>query len=1037
MRTLLRTFSGGLLVCAILSSGNVDSYDLRTHGAITEQSFDTSQGTAGYLEDVGVAVDDVFDSQAITPLDQLAEFRNPGTTRGWMIEGSIREDDYRSHPILESLFGCNPPDNPTSPIDRSLHHFFDAQRGGVGLTLGNGLPAPDWALGLQGRGPGPDQNQFSLPDARVYQLRSLTDASRDERHRNTAKLFRALGQVLHVLQDMAQPQHTRNDPHLGCASSLAQFVAGEKSWYEVYTETRALNQPYRSRSDASRPLVLSGYAPVALQGYRDYWTNANGSGLAEFSSRNFFSAGTNLGTFYVTGPCGGLSQPVCDPQAYSTEDIDFTIPTITGEPLSGRVRFFRRDILDPLTGQLVRHVRVSSRSLWDQHLESNQRQPKFSLNTYNYDSIADVLIPRAVGYSAGFLDYFFRGKLELTFADDPSNANNRNVSLINRSADVLGPGTLTLYTDDALGQRSPVPGGTLTISGSVDPNQPAADSVSLSSDAISGDLISVFQGSLGAELLAVIGKMEDPVRVEELFRGNGDWMLRTAERIVPLGIGNGPGRVKWGDVDNTLVAQTFLAEGDMSFQVYRINRDLGSRVVPLRPNPLAAGGLAVDLAAIGPTVTISGEQPIDLGATLSLDLQVLYQQLLVTVTGQLDWNDDLSVLTGASAAVDVPVSRVFARQGQFPLAMPVPIRDDSRYDWSLLDFYANPAADVVALVLVSLRSDSDTAAVVRHDPTTGALVEVPNAMAVAIRPPIPDLLYFVVNLTQRTVLARTCVETAELSYQTFQPLAVVDLIINGGPQNAPDGGLSYADFDLFENPGTEEPVIGSIDTTSGVGSLSLDGFYRTDLDEAGFSNFSLSSSSTSATLSIRKRDRFGLPLPGQTLGVALDASRSETEPDPFPRMIYDMRRANGLEEAYVLVGWNLGLQSEQWLPFRWSATAGGVAPLPVFAGTTSTSDTVGFVIPSANHAATFFLEDRFDSQTFEFSQRTHLVTNQQSFVFADNLAESFILLEPNRLYNVDDLRFHRVNGTLDRLSDPRPLKAGGSSTGAYHLVGAR
>src|SRR3989454_5749302 len=141
---------------------------------------------------------------------------------------------------------------------------------------------------------------------------------------------------------MAQPQHTRNAPHLGCTNALAQFFGGEKSWYEAYTETRALNQPYRTRSAASRPLVLVGYAPVSFQPYQAYWANAEGSGLAEFSSRNFFSAGTNLGTFYLAGPCGGLVEPVCDRRADGAQE-----PHLTGGTPGGGVAARARRLFLP------------------------------------------------------------------------------------------------------------------------------------------------------------------------------------------------------------------------------------------------------------------------------------------------------------------------------------------------------------------------------------------------------------------------------------------------------------------------------------------------------------------------------------------------------------------------------------------------------------------------------------------------------------------------------------------------------------------
>src|SRR5262249_33378540 len=202
------------------------------------------------------------------------------------------------HPLAAALLRCTPPLNPQSAdeqIDRPRHHFFDVQRSGDGIA--NGFPAPDWALGLLGRGPSADQNHFPLADARVYQLRSLTGSTRQDRDRHTAKMFRTLGQVIHVLQDMAQPQHTRNDPHVGCA--LIQFIAGEKSWYEAYTETRARTMNYRNRNVASRSLVFAGYDSISLPTYRDYWANPMGSGLADYSSRNFFSVGTNLGGVFT------------------------------------------------------------------------------------------------------------------------------------------------------------------------------------------------------------------------------------------------------------------------------------------------------------------------------------------------------------------------------------------------------------------------------------------------------------------------------------------------------------------------------------------------------------------------------------------------------------------------------------------------------------------------------------------------------------------------------------------------------------------
>ena len=108
----------GLAVWLLLPLPRVDAYELRTHASITDQSFSVSQGLARYLNDVGIRPGDVFDPQAITPAGQLAEYENAGTPRGWMIEGAIREDDYRPLSLITTTLGCDPPLNPPSSIDR-------------------------------------------------------------------------------------------------------------------------------------------------------------------------------------------------------------------------------------------------------------------------------------------------------------------------------------------------------------------------------------------------------------------------------------------------------------------------------------------------------------------------------------------------------------------------------------------------------------------------------------------------------------------------------------------------------------------------------------------------------------------------------------------------------------------------------------------------------------------------------------------------------------------------------------------------------
>src|SRR5262245_56557036 len=204
-----------ILSCAC----TIQAYELHTHAYVSQEAFARATRLTNYMDDVVMDPNASFDpDKEARASSEFAEFENSGTPRGWLAAGSIREDDYLPHPLAAARLRCTPPLNPQSAdeqIERPRHHFFDVQRSGDGIA--NGFPAPDWALGLLGRGPSADQNHFSLADARVYQLRSLTDSSRQDRDRHTARMFRTLGQVIHILQDMAQPQHTRNDPHVGCA----------------------------------------------------------------------------------------------------------------------------------------------------------------------------------------------------------------------------------------------------------------------------------------------------------------------------------------------------------------------------------------------------------------------------------------------------------------------------------------------------------------------------------------------------------------------------------------------------------------------------------------------------------------------------------------------------------------------------------------------------------------------------------------------------------------------------------------------------
>ena len=157
-------------------------------------------------------------------------------------------------------------------------------------------------------------------------------------------------------------------------------------------------------------------------------------GLADFTNRNFFSEGTILSPEYALPP----SNPN-DP-SYQIVDADPKIIPGLGTITTRQRRSPCTDTLSggacgdaalAATGGLIP---LSDDSIWSFARVGGGSDRTISLSEYS--THADVLVPRAVAYSAGLVDFFFRGKLELAVPD------NKIVSVLDHgvahSLDMLG-----------------------------------------------------------------------------------------------------------------------------------------------------------------------------------------------------------------------------------------------------------------------------------------------------------------------------------------------------------------------------------------------------------------------------------------------------------------------------------------------------------------------------------------------------------------------------------------------------------------------
>lgn len=448
-----------IILISFVAHNVCGAYELATHGRVTFEAYKRSVvsdevligqlGIRNGANVFGISYYDVFvgtvQERERQPFEEdqskqrMPVGTEPLSIEGWLMRGAIREDD---HPTTD-IAGCykkseHPQDDPYNEPDltRPLNHFFDPVNdrplsklaGWVAL----GERAPHWALGSTDPFAAPNtanaqrKNHFTVFDAREAMYRALTgmnkagskaigtggvepsSAEEKETVRKAywATTFRALGDVVHLIQDMAQPQHTRNDAHSGVCGSVAQEVfTGHESVYERRVDARAL--------DNSLDKYYAGYPKVVLNDYTSYFStrhlhpvNAR-QGIADYSNREFLSVGTNIGSYRYSSPSNNRDD-------YQPELISDHKGVVTS--------YLKRTVADNQRPEIATGVKMAQESLFKAFLDPGDNFPvdpyEYAMNNDIYDAHANLLIPRAVAYSAGLIDYFFRGRMEISLPDD-------------------------------------------------------------------------------------------------------------------------------------------------------------------------------------------------------------------------------------------------------------------------------------------------------------------------------------------------------------------------------------------------------------------------------------------------------------------------------------------------------------------------------------------------------------------------------------------------------------------------------------------
>jgi hypothetical protein len=348
------------------------------------------------------------------------------------------------------------------------------------------------------------KNYWSWPKARNYYYKALTSTTKDDREQNFAYTFRALGQVTHLISDSSVPAHVRNDIHVFPLTipGIGMDVGGEtyESWARKnfsaldYTAKKVDQSIFNQAVTNSSALV-----PISALWDQNKYTGTNpsttwttnpsisGFGLAEYTNANFFSEDTIFKDYPHPKKENTTARLVEQTAKDGKKDEVWYIQGYTSERLAA-YSYLNKWLLP---------------DKWE-----------YNLDGYVYEDYASQLIPRAVGYSAGLLNYFFRGDIEMV----PDSTTGSGYVIVNNTDEDMN-GTFELYYDNNSDERIRINGWSLSIAKKSSGNNRSINiTFTKPSDMKEdGKYMLVFRGKLGNEENAVAGRSVDLKGGEYVF----------------------------------------------------------------------------------------------------------------------------------------------------------------------------------------------------------------------------------------------------------------------------------------------------------------------------------------------------------------------------------------------------------------------------------------------------------------------------------------------------------------------------------------
>lgn len=381
---------------------------------------------------------------------------------------------------------------------------------------------------------------------------------------------------MHLVQDASVPAHVRNDANVYFKLPLVGLKAG-KYHYKVWVDKHlgSLNKTL-SQNDVFDSSILGIFyessAPIPIanifdtnkyDGSNHNIATGNRIGLAEYTNANFFSENTIFKNY---------PHPAFDDTNFFTIDWK-NAEVVTAEDGKPDKRVYIRKT----AGEPVQHLASLSYLSYNWLKRGLYFLSPATLDDEVYKEYASKLIPRAVGYSAGLLQYFFRGKLQVTslpiFYKNGIYIMRVKIKNLTPTQETMKNGWFTLsyrYTptggpadgsEDKYGQTS--------VCSSEQPCEELKYQDEMTIDFILPSLIPketydsvkftlAFRGTLGNEEGAVIGKYFTPGEIK--FNEEWDNGLTGNHTWAHLDFGTSQAYPGHGQTSNTIEGDTLIKE---------------------------------------------------------------------------------------------------------------------------------------------------------------------------------------------------------------------------------------------------------------------------------------------------------------------------------------------------------------------------------------------------------------------------------------------------------------------------------------------